>query len=284
MQALRDELAKRNISDTRDILLDFEQHFADGISTGLTEAEVCGKLGDLREIVDQYQDEAAEMNGCRAVEAFPSPVAPIAAATPIFTTAGVDNAAATTVTTTANTADVGGFGANDYNGAQGVAAGTNANTAGAVPNSGYNATNGTGNANAANNQQNQFNLGGLIGALCVDIFVLSWALPALASVIAAYCSLPIAFGVTGLGAVFSGIFSGVGEVISYVSPFGPMTDITFGIMLMALAALGVLLGIVIVRGFVNVIISVINWHARLIVGGNVVNHIGKKNAQAQERK
>lgn len=260
MQALREELAKRNISDTRDILLDFEQHFADGISTGLTEAEVCGKLGDLGEIVSQYQDEAAEMNSCRAVE-------PIAAATS-------ENAAASH-TTENKQADNGGFSANDYGAAQSTAQGA-----------GYGAVQGTAQGAGYGTAQQggtgtAVNVGGLIGAVCVDVFVLSWALPALIGVICAFFSIPIAFGVTGLASLFCGFFGQLSNVISFVSPFGAMSNIFFGLMLMALSGLGVLLSIVIVKGFIGIIINIINWHSRLIVGRNVINDFGGKRTQAQ---
>ena len=59
MNGLREALAKNGISDARDILLDFDQHFDDGIAAGETEAQVCEKLGDVEEIAKQYTSEDA---------------------------------------------------------------------------------------------------------------------------------------------------------------------------------------------------------------------------------
>lgn len=60
LTGLRLALEKNNISDTRDILTDFRQHFEDGEAAGESEAEVCRKLGDIDEIIKQYISEDAE--------------------------------------------------------------------------------------------------------------------------------------------------------------------------------------------------------------------------------
>lgn len=57
MEKLRASLNEYGVTDTRDILLDFEQHFEDGLAAGETEAEVCEKLGDPNEIAKQYIPE-----------------------------------------------------------------------------------------------------------------------------------------------------------------------------------------------------------------------------------
>ena len=57
MELLGDSLSTYGVSDARDILLDFEQHFEDGIAAGETEEQVCEKLGDPIEIAKQYIPE-----------------------------------------------------------------------------------------------------------------------------------------------------------------------------------------------------------------------------------
>ena len=58
MSELTRSLAEYGVNDTREIILDFEQHFEDGKAAGETEDEVCEKLGDPVEIAKQYIPEA----------------------------------------------------------------------------------------------------------------------------------------------------------------------------------------------------------------------------------
>lgn len=54
MNKLQSSLSDYGVADTREILLDFEQHFEDGRAAGETEDMVCEKLGDPVEIAKQY--------------------------------------------------------------------------------------------------------------------------------------------------------------------------------------------------------------------------------------
>ncbi len=58
MDKLRASLSEYGVTDTREIMLDFEQHFEDGEAAGETEAQVCEKLGDPEEIAKQYISDA----------------------------------------------------------------------------------------------------------------------------------------------------------------------------------------------------------------------------------
>ena len=57
MNELTKSLSEYGVNDSREILLDFEQHFEDGKAAGETEDEVCEKLGDPVEIAKQYVEE-----------------------------------------------------------------------------------------------------------------------------------------------------------------------------------------------------------------------------------
>ncbi len=57
IDGLKDALSRYGITEQRDILLDFEQHFSDGAAAGETEAQTCEKLGDPEEIAKQYVSE-----------------------------------------------------------------------------------------------------------------------------------------------------------------------------------------------------------------------------------
>ncbi len=54
MNELRNSLSEYGVNDSREILLDFEQHFEDGKAAGETEDQVCEKLGNPVEIAKQY--------------------------------------------------------------------------------------------------------------------------------------------------------------------------------------------------------------------------------------
>ena len=57
IQALINAMTRCGVTDQREILTDFEQHFADGAAAGESEAQVCEKLGDPEEIAKQYASE-----------------------------------------------------------------------------------------------------------------------------------------------------------------------------------------------------------------------------------
>jgi uncharacterized membrane protein len=192
--ALSAELDKLGAApdEKSEILGDFSQHFEAAAAQGLSEAQVCEKLGDVREIARQYA--ASEES---------EPVNPI------------------------------GF---------------------------------TGETTAAerNRGSGKFSVGGLIGAVCLDVFAFSWAIPALFAVVMAYYSLVAAFATAGLLML---IPSALVEAIE--TSFHPVSVLLLGISFIALGGLGVILGLTVGRGFVSVIKSVINLHGEWIVGRKV---------------
>lgn len=57
------ELNRVGIDDTAEIAADFEEHFANSAASGLSEAEACHRLGDIREIVRGYLNlESSRIN------------------------------------------------------------------------------------------------------------------------------------------------------------------------------------------------------------------------------
>ncbi len=57
MRKLKDGLVGLNQTDKREILLDYEEHFLDGIKLGRTEEEICESLGDPVEIAANIKKE-----------------------------------------------------------------------------------------------------------------------------------------------------------------------------------------------------------------------------------
>ncbi len=217
INALIRALTRCGVTDTREILTDFEQHFADGAAAGETEEQTCEKLGDPDEIAEQYISEgvqynAAEQNYSTAsgFEAEPSP-AP----------------------------------APNYQ----------------VP------------------PQNSFQIdaAAVVGILCVDIFVFSWTIPALLSIIIAFYSCVVSLFFAGLGVFIGGTALGiVGSLTWLTTSFSAVSTALLGVVLASGALLLTGVCAAIGRGFVNICISIINWHSRAFAGKNVLNKIGKK--------
>lgn len=62
-ELLNAELNRVGIEDTAEIAADFEEHFANSATRGLSEAEACHRLGDIREIVRGYLNlESSRIN------------------------------------------------------------------------------------------------------------------------------------------------------------------------------------------------------------------------------
>lgn len=225
MNGLKEALSKNGITDTRDILLDFEQHFSDGMAAGETEAQVCEKLGDVEEIAKQYISEDT------------------------FSEKGVN-----TYTETVNnteTAEASGFDNNNYNG-------------------GYTDPVGQSVPASQNNSGFEVRTGAVVGVICVDVFVFSWAIPALLSVILSFYSAVLSFGLAGIGCVAGGAFQVSGGLLFVQTMFSPISTILFGFMLLSLFCLLIALCVAIGKGFVDIIKCIINWHSRVFVGRNVV--------------
>ena len=124
--------------------------------------------------------------------------------------------------------------------------------------------------------------GKIVGILCLDIFIYSWAIPTLASLIISLMSVTIAFLTSGLAVLIAGImscFMNMSGVI--VTGFAPVSLIFLGIMVAALGGMLLIASIASVKGFVNIIIAIINHHARIFSGHNVLRKIGKKYREVQ---
>lgn len=220
LNELGKELTKFGVSDQSEIIADFEQHFSAGTAEGLTEAQVCEKLGDISEIAKQYVDE-------EIIER-------------------AETAEQPKETYTQNQQNA--FEGNGYQ-----------NTQTPPP------------VNTQYNQNTGFRADGgkVAGVICVDVFVFTWALPALIGVVIGYLAIPLSLACAGLATFVGGIASIFTNIVGWSSPFVPISTILFSVMIMALAGLAVMLGIVIVKGTIGVFKNIINWHGRVFNGKNV---------------
>jgi uncharacterized membrane protein len=229
LTGLRMALEKNNVTDTRDILTDFRQHFEDGEAAGESEADVCRKLGDIDEIIKQYISEDAEQK----------------AAMP----------------------DSSGFGAEAAAIPAQNAAAQGAAQSGTTPPSYYNVQPTNSGANA----------GKIIGVICLDLFVFSWAIPGLFGVIMGLFGTTIGFVLGGLGVFVSGLLSFFVDLSGLiVTGFVPLSLIFLGILLLSLGGMLVIGSIAAGKGFINLCIAIINLHGKAIVGHPVLEKIGKK--------
>lgn len=173
LEVLKAELLKRGVTDN-EILEDFEQHFEIGLSEGLTEAQVCEKLGAPAEIANQYAPEGYNEN-----------------------TAAAQNVNQAENNVNQNQGQQSAFAENNYN---------------------------YGNANQTAPQSNGDNadVAKIIGVICLDVFVLAWAIPTLFSLLISYWAVMISFFVTPvvmiIGIIFGSFFVSSPIIISMLTP------------------------------------------------------------------
>jgi uncharacterized membrane protein len=236
---LEKELTRFGVVDKSEIIADFEQHFADSQAQGLSEAEICEKLGAISEIAKQYAEEE---------------IFPIVAVEP---NAGADDPVrpkntppppeGNTPPPEENTSSH-----SDYeNSGIKINFGKNSNISGS----------------------------GLITVLCIDIFVLSWAIPALFGVFVGLLAIPFTMIIGGIAAVIAGF---IGNFSGFVTPFAALPTFFLGLMLFSLGGLLGVAGVQLIKLFIFIIKSIIDWHGNMIVGRPVFKKKEVSCPQAEE--
>ena len=134
---------------------------------------------------------------------------------------------------------------------------------------------------AAPAQTSNVNAGKIVGVLCMDLFLFSWALPALISLVISLAGVALSFAVSGIVTFFGGIIACFADISGFiVTGFAPISVIFLGILLISLAGMLVIGTIGAVKGIINLFITIINLHARAFAGHNVLEKIGKKHKEA----
>ncbi len=258
LTGLRLALEKNNINDTSDILTDFRQHFDDGEAAGETEAEVCQKLGDVDDIIKQYISEDADV-----VEK--APAAETAANSSARQAADASGFAQDNGT---YSAPGDAYAGNTYTGQQQYTGNTYTGQqqyAGAAP------------------QQSASNADGgkITCAIVLDLLVYSWAIPALFGIIMGLFGLTIGFVASGIAIGIAGIAAFFGAIGGFVvTGFAPISLLLLGITVTALGGMLVIASIASARGFINIIIAIINQHSNAFVGRKVLNKLGSSKKEA----
>lgn len=209
LEALKSELLKRNVTDG-EILEDFEQHFNIGISEGLSEEQVCEKLGSPAEIANQYAPEDYAEN----------------------------------IQSTVNE--------NQMNG--------NATQEDFAQNN-YSYNNGTPESNV--------NAGAIVGVICLDVFVLAWAIPALFSLLISYWSVMASFFAVPLFMLlFALVPPQIAESIAIFSTFNPTTQLFSALIIFGIALIMSAFCIDIWKGFIKLLKSIGRLHYKAFTGKN----------------
>ncbi|MBP3921420.1 MAG: DUF1700 domain-containing protein [Ruminiclostridium sp.] len=173
LEVLKAELLKRGITDN-EILEDFEQHFEIGLSQGLTEAQVCEKLGAPAEIANQYAPEGYTES-----------------------TDTKQNTNQTESNTTSAQTQQSAFAENNYN---------------------YS----NANQSAPQNNGDNADVAKMVGVICLDVLVLTWAIPTLFSLLISYWAVMISFFVTPvvmiIGIIFGSYFFSAPMIVSMLTP------------------------------------------------------------------
>ncbi len=250
MNKLSESLSAYGVNDAREIITDFEQHFEDGKAAGETEDEVCIKLGDPVEIAKQYASDTDISVEDTAPKAEP-------------------------------VQEASGFDGNSYNSAPPPYNYTTANS-GTYTNAGSDATGyNYGNVNT-NHGGFEADTGKIVIMLLVDIFVLTWAIPALISlIIALYGTVFAAFG-SGIGCIIGGVLMSFVDTSAWLfSTLSPISTALFGLVSLSACALLVIGSIAATKGFINLIKHIINWHSMNFVGRKVCK-FKKKNDSFKE--
>lgn len=199
MNKLKESLSEYGVTDTREILLDFEQHFEDGAAAGETEAQVCEKLGDPAEIAKQYIPEGEITEEPRKAKSSAQPPLP----------------------------------------PKNVKHGPSAEK--------------------------------IIGVLCIDLFVLSWALPTLISLVFSLYGITVGFGVSGIAIFIGGLLMNLFDTSKwFFSTFSPLSTSLLGVVFMSGSVLCVIGCIASTKGVIGIIKSLINWHSEAFAGKKII--------------
>ncbi len=103
-------------------------------------------------------------------------------------------------------------------------------------------------------KERHMDIGRLIMWICLDLFVFSWALPALGGVIIGFWAVPLS------------IFASVGGVVSPLCTFHLLSRIFLVVALLSLGALLIMLAVKMVIGFIKIIRNIIIGHVKAIFG------------------
>lgn len=134
-----------------------------------------------------------------------------------------------------------------------------------VQSSNSNEQNITAGVNRVDSNTGKISGGMITGVILLDLFVLDWALPTLASLVIVYIAVAFAFIVSGVVSIISVILPFVSDSVTALL-FGRMFNVFAGMVILGLGGIMAAFTPNVIKGFASVIKAVARLHVRTFAG------------------
>lgn len=134
-----------------------------------------------------------------------------------------------------------------------------------VQSSNSNEQNITAGVNRVDSNTGKISGGMITGVILLDLFVLDWALPTLASLVIVYIAVAFAFIVSGVVSIISVMLPFVSDSVTALL-FGRMFNVFAGMVILGLGAIMAPFTPNVIKGFAGVIKAVARLHVRAFAG------------------
>ena len=134
-----------------------------------------------------------------------------------------------------------------------------------VQSSNSNVQNITAGVNRVDSNTGKISGGMITGVILLDLFVLDWALPTLASLVIVYIAVAFAFIVSGAASIISVILPFVSDSVTALL-FGRMFNVFAGMVILGLGGIMAPFMPNVIKGFAGVIKAVARLHVRAFAG------------------
>lgn len=134
-----------------------------------------------------------------------------------------------------------------------------------VQSSNSNVQNITAGANRVDSNTGKISGGMITGVILLDLFVLDWALPMLASLVIVYIAVAFAFIVSGVASIISVMLPFVSDSVTALL-FGRMFNVFAGMVILGLGGIMAPFTPNVIKGFASVIKAVARLHVRAFAG------------------
>lgn len=134
-----------------------------------------------------------------------------------------------------------------------------------VQSSNSNEQNITAGVNRVDSNTGKISGGMITGVILLDLFVLDWALPTLASLVIVYIAVAFAFIVSGVASIISVILPFVSDSVTALL-FGRMFNVFAGMVILGLGGIMAAFTPNVIKGFAGVIKAAARLHVRAFAG------------------
>ncbi len=134
-----------------------------------------------------------------------------------------------------------------------------------IQSSNNNVQNITAGANRVDSNTGKISGGMITGVILLDLFVLDWALPTLASLAIVYIAVAFAFIVSGVVSIISVMLPFVSDSVTAIL-FGGMFNVFAGMVILGLGGIMAAFTPNVIKGFAGVIKAAARLHVRVFTG------------------